>query len=376
MGLMDKMTQCWGALLVLAVGLALSQLAGAAQTVDLYRTQVLVTSQSTAERGRAAAQGLAEILTRVSGQADANRRPAVRQALKTANRYLSEFSYASTDETLERAGEERPATRLLLAFSPALVDKLLRQAQLPAWPANRPTLMVWLVADDVSQGRHLVEDEESLDVLRKAAQRRGLPIVTPLLDLEDRVAISAADLWSFDEAKLQAASARYQADAILVGRYSQTSRGRWLASWQLLHKQGDGAFDSRRDQLTEVMNNGIDQVADHMAGLYAIVPRDSAFDRVVLQVAGVHDFAAYRATLDYLQRLRMVRRATLRSVQGQALELTLQTEGELSLLLDTLALDNKLVPVESVPDGSMSLPGNRYLPRGSEQNPLLLRWAG
>lgn len=359
-------------LLWLIVGL-LSPPIGLAEPVEgLYTTDVLVSSQGRAERVRAAGEGLAEVLLRVSGHPPALRHPEVRQALKRAQRYVSEFSYESTEETLETGGAIKPAHKLILKYSASQVEQLLRKAQQPIWPSNRPNLLVWLVIDEFPSGRRLVGDAPVQDSLRAAALRRGLPMIYPLLDLQDQIALSADALWDMDEASVLAASRRYHADGILVGRYSQTSRGQWLANWKLLHKDEAVIFDSASEEFERMLNGGLDQVADYLAGLYAIVPGEQGPDAVVVQLSGVDDFASYAAALNYLDGLAMVRHAALVAVRGDTLLLNLFTEGDLSQLLDTLALDNKLIPANE--GGSLSLPGSRYSTKGSAENPLQFRW--
>lgn len=363
----------WIAVQLLLLGLLATDLAGAEPVKGLYRAEVLVTSQSLRERNRASSEALAEVLVRVTGMPQVLQQPPAKSAIKRAQRYVSEFSYETTDEVLEKNGKAKAATRLVFRFSPALIDKLLRDARLPIWPANRPNLLVWLVEDDLRLGRQLVGGEEVLASLQQAAKRRGVPLATPLLDLQDRVALKPDDLWQLNEDKIRAASRRYRADGILVGRYTQTSDGRWRANWQLLLRQDASLFESSADAVEAVIERGIDRVADYLAGLYAIVPRGQGPATVVVQIDGVRDFRHYIATLNYFDGLAMVRDAAPTQVNGETLVLQLHAEGDLSLLLQTLALDKKLLPADN--GGSLSLPGSRYSPRGSLANPLQYRWA-
>ena len=351
------------------------------QLVDLYQTETLVTSQSSRERARAATDGLAEVVLRISGTLAALQAPAVIDGMRRAQSYVYEFQYASTDQTLTVDDREVPASRLILRFSRQGVERLLRRANLPMWPANRPSLLVWLVVDDLDRGRHLVgpaDDPAAIAALNAAAGRRGLPLLAPLLDLEDRVALAGDAAWVLAEDKIRLASGRYQSDAILVGRYSSTSRGEWRATWLLLHKGQSRVFDSVGFELDTVIAAGVNQVADHLAGIYAIVPGQHDPDAVVMQLTGVADFTHYVRVLDYLEKLAVVRQAHLAAVRGDTLLLHLYTDGDLALLLNALALDRRLVPVASVDPG---LPGPeapewQLGPRGSIHNPLHYQWSG
>jgi uncharacterized protein len=346
-------------------------MAGASQRIDLYSAEALVPDQSAVERNRAVANGLGEIVLRVSGDRSALENPAIRRAMGQSQTYLYEFSYASTPEQLERDGRMIPARRLVLKFSPQAIEELLRSANLPLWPANRPSLLVWLVVSEPS-GSSLVTGAAERDALRAEARRRGLPLITPLMDLEDRLALSGRDLWAMDEEVIRTASRRYGADAILVGRYSQTSGGQWRSGWQLFHAMGNQVFDSQHADLETVLASAVNEVADHFASLYAIVPRDEGPDAIVMQVSGINDFAAFKQVQRYLDGLPMVRRTEVLAARQDALLLRLYAEGSMDRLLTTLGQDRYLAEPRQA--GAVSLPENRYLPQGTLANPLIYNW--
>ena len=363
---------------LLSVALLAAAPAWAGQVVNLYQTETLVSSQSSRERAQAATDGLAEVILRISGTQESLRAPAIIDGMRRAQNYIHEFQYASTDETITIDDKEVAASRLILRYSPQAVERLLRQARLPMWPANRPSLLLWLVKDDLAQGRHLVgktDAAEALAAFEAAAERRGLPLVVPLLDLEDRVALPGDAAWALSEPAIRKASSRYQSDAILVGRYSRTSRGEWRAAWLLLHKRQSRVFDSVGFDLNDVVGTGVDQVANHMAAIYAIVPGDSAADAVVMELKGITDFSRYIGVLNYLQNLAMVRRTHLAAVRADGLLLHLYTDGDLAPLINALALDKRLLPVSSVgPGAGPGVMDWQRGPRGSAANPLQYQW--
>src|SRR5699024_1398398 len=82
----------------------------------------------------------------------------------------------------------------------------------------------WLVTDDGNGPTQIVEDELR-QTLCEHAQRRGLSLILPLHVLEDRLALSARELWYMDEAEMQLASVRYFANDILVRCYSHNTTG-------------------------------------------------------------------------------------------------------------------------------------------------------
>lgn len=365
---------------IIGVWICLIPALGHAGTVsNLYQQSELVVGQSLAERGQAAAAALATVVVRVSGQPQALDAAEVQAALASPDRYVEAFRYESGNATLERDGVQVPATTLVLNFSPAGVENLLRQAGLPLWPANRPAVLLWLVTDDLQAGRQMVSlqgDSPAAAAVQTAAATRGLPLVLPLMDLEDQVALNAEDLWSLDHSVIEEASARYGVGAILVGRYSQTSSGRWLSAWVLLHKQDRQVFDAEGNSEAEVLQYALNASSDYLAGIYAINTRGGAVDAVVMEIEQVEAFADYAKALSYLQALAMVRELDVVAIEGNRVRVLLRTEGEMSQLQNALELDYRLSPVmPATGSGAVALPG-QLSPAGSEQNPLRYRWAG
>lgn len=358
-------------LLVIAVLWVLSAGAWAGQLVDIYRAEQLVASQSAAERDQAARRALGNIVVRVSGDQTAREHPEIKAALGRAQDYVYEFNYASTSEMLEREGRELPATKLVLKFSPSATKGLLRSAGLPLWPANRPSLLVWLVKDD-AQGPQQVTEEPVRQALREQVEQRGLPLILPLHDLEDRLALSARQLWRMDQAAIQKASERYDADAILVGRYSPTSTGIWRSNWQLYHSQGSPTFYLEGISANELIDSALNRVADHFADLYAITPGAGGPDVAVLQLVNIDSFGDFKQAQRYLDGLAMIRRSELVSVDAQGLVLRLYMEGDLERLLSTLSLEKKMRP--SVQSIHVSISENPFLPRATVANPLRYTW--
>jgi len=331
-------------LLLAALWGCVMALPAAAERVDnLYRERVLVADQSDDVRSQAGAEALRLVLLRASGRHALGESEVLRRALAKPLRLIESFRY----ETAVDDDEGQAQTRLQMTFSQSAVEALLREAELPIWPENRPSVLMWLVHDDLHAGRQVVAfaDEPELEAqLVASARQLGLPQVLPLLDLQDQLSLGPEQLWQLDQQAIAAASVRYAVDAILVGRYSQTSGGEWLASWSLQHRQQQQLFDSRGADLQALFDKGLGEVANHFSGIYGITATDRRVDTLVMEVSGVDRFQSYVALTDYLDSLAVLRHVQLLEVRGQSLRFALQPEGRMSLLLDALALDKRLKP--------------------------------
>lgn len=324
----------------------------AAMVRDLYQAQVPVAAQSPAELKRAARAGLAEVLVRVSGRSDAADHTALKDAFAQADRYIEQYRYDTMAVPPVDSGETPPPQPVvLLSFSPTQVQSLLRQAQLPLWGANRPTLMVWLAVDEGGARTLVSEDShpELVGVLREEARRRGLLLSFPLLDLDDLAVVTTDLVWQMETDRLLDASQRYRADGVLAGRMALLPGDRWVGGLRLqvgderLYRDGEGS------SLVQYLAPSIDWAADALASRYAVVNEGSGPGAVLLELASVDSYTDYSRVLAYLARLPQVNSVIPLQVKGDMLLLRLDINGGLAQLQRALALDPRLQPETADP---------------------------
>ncbi|WP_331351533.1 DUF2066 domain-containing protein [Cellvibrio sp. UBA7671] len=383
-------------LLVSSLIVALASAASAGQKVDIYRADTLVKTQSENERNAAARATFGEVVVRVSGQRSALDHPAIKAAQPGAQNYLFGFTYKSSSEKITADGKTFPAVGLQLNYEPQAIEKLLRDSQLPLWPATRPKVLVWLVAKDPT-GLRLVPDIADLQAMQLQAQYRGLPLSFPKMDLEDSLSLTADDLWALDIEKIKTASLRYRADAILIGRYTPYSlgpippavvvdplaaetpseaiavsslasssaassvvvdgmtdvasapviQGPWLGDWQLLHASNDQSFVDETPEVKGLFVSAIDHAADYFANQYAIMPTNQGPQTIVLRIGNITSFGEFKQAQAYLDELAMVQRMEVVKVNAEGILVRLTTEGDVKLLMSTLALGRRLAPLQS-----------------------------
>lgn len=383
-------------LLVSSLIVALASAASAGQKVDIYRADTLVKSQSESERNAAARTTLGEVIVRVSGQRSALDHPAIKAALPKAKNYLFGFSYKSSSEKIVVDGKTFPAVGLQLNYEPQAIEQLLRDSQLPLWPAIRPKVLVWLVAKEPA-GLRLVPELTDLQAMQLQAQYRGLPLSFPKMDLEDSLSLTADDLWALDIEKIKTASLRYKADAILIGRYTPyslgpippavvidplvyeeaaemaavssqasssvassvaldglvdaapapTIQGPWLGDWQLIHANSDQSFADETPEVKGLFASAIDHAADYFANQYAIMPNSQGPQTIVLRVGNIASFGEFKQAQAYLNELAMVQHMEVVKVNAEAIVVRLTIEGDAKLLMSTLALGRRLAPLQS-----------------------------
>ncbi len=309
---------------------------------DLYVAEVYVTSETDAQRLSGARAGLLQVLVRVSGSQAVLDSPDIRTALRSPTRYYYQYSYRSTDRTFQVGDQILPGRILRLSFEPSAVAGLLREAGFPVWGSNRPSVMLWLAVRDET-GRRLISDGDVSalrDALDEQARARGLPLLYPLLDLEDTARISEAEVWGAFLDRIDAASVRYNPDSILSGRIQQDAAGAWRASWVTRvdgnWQRGEGAAASVQELLADV----VDELADRLANRYAV---GSAKGELVLRIEDVTTASDYARVLSYLTNLSPVLDVAVVKVEGTDLELRLSTEGQQEQLIQLIELDRQMI---------------------------------
>ncbi|MBY4677905.1 DUF2066 domain-containing protein [Marinobacterium arenosum] len=330
------------------------------EVAGLYNASLLVPNQTSRPTAAQLSEALAEVLVRVSGRRDLLGKPAVRQALLQAAPLVRSFSYRSTNQAVRDAsGTEQPAQLLALEFDRSLVDQLLGKAGERPLGNQRPTLMVWLAAEQQGRRDFLSSDHRLITPLRQAARERGLPVQLPLLDLTDQQALPLSDLWGLFADGVEQASLRYRPDAVLAGRLMPMPGGSWAIEWLLLDRGEPMRFVTEGSE-QQALRQAVDRVADR---LFSALTGDSAgysyyLDGIQLDISNVRSLRDYSALLDYLGQLSLVTGVYTEQVDGSRLLLRVQLEGHIDQLQQALSLEPRLVPSHrgaSAGDNTMAL---------------------
>lgn len=325
--------------------------AQAAVVGNLYDEQLIVESQSRDALKQGAAKALERVFVRVSGRRQVRDNPVVAAALAEPEPYMTQFRYQRS-KNIDGLDE----LVLKLSFSPRQVNSSLQSAGLPIWSANRPAVLVWLIAD-TTEGRQFVGADAPpavLSALEAEAQRRGVFIQMPLFDLADSTNLSADQLWQMSVNDVREASARYSTPFVLMGRLSQFSSGQWVGSWAIL--QGDESSRLESDGLDEVavLSAPIDYLADMQAATYSVSAGAGNSANTMIHVAGISDFSGYVSLITYLEGLAVVQHANTVWLDKGQLIIELVLKDDMEKVKRFLSLDGRLL--ERAADANTPLP--------------------
>jgi hypothetical protein len=315
---------------------------------DLYEYEVAVPDQSVEARNAGIQQALTQVLIKVSGKTDAALEASIQPKLKEAVRYVQQYRYRQLAPSAQTGSTGE--MRLWVKFDAAAIGELLGEADLPVWEQQaRPDLLVWLALEEDGQRRLLGADMEAglPPLLTKHAQRRGLNVVLPLLDLEDRERLSVSDVWGEFHEAIWAASERYHSDGVLVGRLSRLSGGQWTGYWTLLQEAAVETWEVHNQTLNQVLASGIDNAADLLANRFvggAQTAQENTFMLIVEEVTSLRDYAH---VMQFLQSLSAVRRVALSEVTPSRLRVQLGAQTDREGLIRAMSL-GRLIPIDGV----------------------------
>lgn len=317
----------------------------AAEMKGLYDVQVIVNSQQFDERRSASQDALAEIIVRIAGQSSVLQEKEIQAMLMDPEQFVNSFAYHSSSQPEYDEGNN-PVTRLqlMLSFDESAIKLRLKNNRFPIWGDNRPQVLVWWATEHQGE-RTLVNFEQLPEVAQQIFNngvRRGLPLDFPLLDIQDSVSVSVRDVWGFFKQPIVAASQRYGAEAVLMGRNWQTSEDQWRGTWILQVGAEEFWYEGDGTDAAEIFSQAMDFTADALGQLYAIRGGEGDAPKLRMVVTGVNQLEDYAELQRYLAELSAVRSARLRNVAGETLAYDLELDADLLQLKQIIRLDHKL----------------------------------
>jgi hypothetical protein len=328
----------------------LPQITNATIVKGLYESEQLVTSQSRTERESAMAVGLADVFAKVSGQLDLTFIEGIKTVLEKPSRFVQQYRYQTTPGVATIDNPE-PLDRQVvwIRFDKKAVNRTLRQNKLPVWGSTRPETLIWLAIEQ-DGGRYLLGSdtlEDIREVLERQAKRRGVPVLLPLLDLQDQRVLNFADVWgNFREAILQA-SKRYQVEAILVGRMSLSRSDTWLGRWTMYEQGRTLSWHYQGSLAEDVLDAGVAGTLKTLAASYTQVHDGSTPATFEISVINVRNLRDYARVAKYLVSLQQIKGVHPKEVNATSVIFTLNIRGNQKGLVQTIKLGNVLEPEQS-----------------------------
>ncbi len=340
--------------------------AAAAPVAQLYSAEVPVADQSAEERNRAIREAFLEVLVKVTGSTSQAARAGSSGLADQAQRFVQQYRYGvapSGPGAPAPGGDPEGDGRLLwVQFDGDGLVRLLRDNRLPVWGDNRPLVLVWLAVESGGSRRLVLPDgfPDLVQGIASQAADRGIPILFPLMDLEDQDALPVSDLWGGFVASIEGASARYRPDLVLVGRVSKVGKRIWRANWSLYQDGRAAEWRGEGDGLEAVGRDAMQQTANRLADRYAPAGGETALATMLVGVAGVGSLRDHVSTRRYLESLSPVESLETARVEPETAVFRVRFRGVPQTLERELELGGVLQPdpearAEQPPDAPNTL---------------------
>jgi len=312
---------------------------------NLFESEVVVANQSPGVRSGAMKTALRQVLVRVAGQdAVLDTEPAI-MLLKDPAQLVQQYRYYTVPDS-------QPAVlKMWVRFDGEAVRSALQQQGVSYWGAERPDTLVWLAVEDRGK-RYVVAADDGTEVylqIEQAARQRGVPVLFPLMDLEDQSQVRFSDIWGGFFDNVLAASQRYNPQAVLIGRLNRSPSGAWSSRWQLDVAGKPSTWSDSRQELAVLAQQGIDDTADILASRFAVSQTGGNLNAVSINVTGVDSLTDYARLGDYLGGLTAVVAVQVEKVAGNNVQYALQLNGSLQDLTHTVSIGTVLEPLSPLP---------------------------
>lgn len=341
-------------LLLTLLGMAPFTAAHSVEVTTLYTARVAFDENESDPRARAYDTALAQVLLRVSGSEIVNDVTLFDTLFPDPAAYVVQFR-PGTDDTL------------VVSFDGRAIEETLRRAGQPVWGGDRPLTLVWLAVDRGGGRREIVAAEDADDAdarsidrnrylrerMLEAAENRGLPIAFPLLDGEDLAAVSFSDITGGFDERILAASRRYNANSVLIGRLRTSSGNQFRWSYHF----GPDYRTYSGDPETV-----IGQIYDLLAAEFAIGGNEPV-RAVELNVSGIRTVDDYARVSRILGDMNHVESFRITAASGDRLSVEVAAHGGAARLARALRFAG-LIEQERIDTSSFD-----RLPRGPEASP-------
>ena len=342
------------------LALCLCAVAAAVEMDKLYSVEVPLDPDDPDSRNTAYQTALTEVLVRVTGTTAIVESEQIGELFPNPARFVLQY----------RPG---PDNSLVVALDGPAIENVLRAAGASIWGSERPLTLIWIAIDWGQGEREIVAaddpermsgDGRSIDrnrLLRErvteVARRRGIPVLFPLLDIEDLESVSFSDIWGGFDDLLLLASERYQVESVLVGRIRTESllMNRW--TWYLGNERMDWTGGTE-----EVVN----LLADSLAARFKVDSR-SPLETIRLTISGVNSVNAFGRVQRYMENLRGIDQIRIDTVFGDRIIYEIKIQGGMERLQRALEVSSMLEPidpfgtdVEVVPLDNDDYPFDRY----------------
>ena len=365
----NKMKYRFVYLLITLFALSVSRTSQAVVVEDLFTIEMAVADQTTSVRLEAFGEAFKLVVIKVSGSDDALKSPAFSRPMQNSARYVKQFRYINRkDENSE--GFDSGQLFLKINFNQRLVEGLLRENNFPVWGRERPGSLL-VVSYDVNEKIRLVSGEttpEIVDLLDKSAVKLGVPVLFPLMDLEDIALVNIGDIVSRQYENIDILADRYGPDALVIGQIVGRSGRGWHGDWEVRFAEQVFRWKFKASSKQEVVDQAIRHLARVLALEYALEDHRRVDEALLMSVSAMPKFNQLIAVQRYLESLSVVDSVRIALISDDVVTFKLKLRNDAEDLQRLIELGEVLeqldLPQINAQDDSQVILNYLYVDRG------------
>ncbi len=318
----------------------------------LYEAEAVVANQSSEGRKAAIRACLGTVLVKLTGERNVSGKTTLQPILDRADKFVQQYRYREieTETPAIPASPAVTAWHLAVKFDEENLNKSLRASGIPVWDNERPSILIWLALEQANRRLFAEADSapELLALLHELAERRGVSILFPLQDLDDRTQIQPGDVWLGFQEPIIAASVRYNADIILTASVYSPVPGIWEGRWRSYRHDGlSHEWETETDLLETALEEGFDGFIDTLVTRFTRGGSYTLLGDVEITVGDINSVDQYARLINYLGSLSTISQIHVMEVRTGEVKLALTAHGGEQAIVQTISLGRTLEPVEN-----------------------------
>ena len=324
----------------------------------LFDVEIPVPDETRSIRQAAFADGLGEVLVRISG----DRGVLQKLKLPSVNAYVKQFSYVAIDPQATDVGAQDKAEGQVVArhslrvqYNATKIMNLLRTSAIPIWGEHRSEVVIWLAVRDGSNQYILREQDTSLIKARAndAFQRRGIPEVWPRNDARDQQQLIFADVWAGFAEPMQQASQRYTTGPVVSASMAWNG-ALWVGDWSLFMGKDSRRWTLKERDYSALISQAVDLVADAMGQKFAVLEATDTqgLKQILVEIDQVESVKKFRQVQKYLISLPVVQSVSLSQVEPERVAFKLTLRSEVDDFLELIKADTRMKPLVTTDAGT------------------------
>ncbi|MBR9727107.1 DUF2066 domain-containing protein [Shewanella intestini] len=355
--------------IVLAIcALLLCTSASAVEIQNLDQANIKVDSRGKTERNHALKQALSVTFIKNSGDASVLSDTLIKEYVQNPNRLLTQYVYYQQDNALY----------LKAIFDHQRLIQVLRQAQLPVWGNQRPLTLLWLSMPQASV-HEIVADAaqfEAKEHITHYATNQGIPILFPLMDLDDSMQVNVTDVRGKFATVIERASERYDVEYFVVANMDNAAdEVRYQMSlYEKNHHSGliQALVNYQGSALDENLaaEQIIDQMSAYFVSRYAIASSGDNLN-TLLKLEGVSSMKDIVDIEHYLGELTAVKSIIINQIADNTVTYSIELFNQVDDLKRLLNINNRF---EMLPALLPSTDDSYIDPIVTAPAPLTYRW--